>query len=144
MSKIDSYKLVEKYNLYDTLPPFQIIGEDIIYNNETGEGNLELAKSLIIDVKGEEYLDNMNVKDIKHWEEVGVFTIYYLDNTDNFKEFNGYEDYSKNTIKQFLKENTEVAEELAKQYMPNYSKKKEQDSKDYEVEKKKEREIDFN
>ena len=144
MSKIDSYKLVEKYNLYDTLPPFQIIGEDIIYNNETGEGNLELAKSLIIDVKGEEYLDNMNVKDIKHWEEVGVFTIYYLDNTDNFKEFNGYEDYSKNTIKQFLKENTEVAEELAKEYMPNDSKKKEQDSKNYEVEKKKDREIDFN
>ena len=144
IDRIDSYKLVEKYNLYDTLPPFQIIGEDIIYNNETGEGNLELAKSLIIDVKGEEYLDNMNVKDIKHWEEVGVFTIYYLDNTDNFKEYNGYEDYSKSTIKQFLKENTTVAEELAKEYMPNDSKKKEQDSKDYEVEKKKDREIDFN
>lgn len=144
ISKIDYYKLVEEYSLFDTLPPFQIITDDIIYNSETGEGNFELAKSLIIDVKDEEYWRNMNPKDITKWEEVGVFTVGYIDNNDNFKEYNGYEDYSKSTIKQFLMENTEVAEELAKQYMPNNSKKKEQDSKDYEVEKKKDKEIDFN
>lgn len=144
ISKIDYYKLVEEYSLFDTLPPFQIITDDIIYNSETGEGNFELAKCLIIDVKDEEYWRNMNPKDITKWEEVGVFTVGYIDNNDNFKEYNGYEDYSKSTIKQFLMENTEVAEELAKQYMPNNSKKKEQDSKDYEVEKKKDKEIDFN
>ena len=143
INRLDSYKLVEEYNLYDTLPPFQVIVEDIIYNSETGEGNLELAKSLIENQKGEEYWNNMNVKDIKQWENTGLFTVGYIDNNDNFKEYNGYEDYSKSTIKQFLKENTELAEELAKQYMPNNSKKKEQDSKDYEVEKKKDREIDF-
>jgi possible relaxase len=143
MSKIDYYKLVEEYNLYDTLPPFQIIGEDLIYDSSSGEGNFELAKYLIIDVKGEEYWDNMNVKDIKQWEEVGVFSVGYIDNNDNFKEFAGYEDYSKSTIKQFLEENTTVAEELAKEYMSNNSKKKEQDSKDYE-DKEKDREINFN
>lgn len=142
MSKIDSYKLVEEYDLYNTLPPFQIFTDELIYDSETGEGDIELAKSLIIDVKGEEFWRNMNPKDIKQWEETGVFTVGYINN-DNFKEYNGYEDYSKDTIKHFLKENTEVAEELAKQYMPNNSKKKEQDSKDYEVEKKKDREIDF-
>ncbi|WP_204640633.1 hypothetical protein, partial [Fusobacterium periodonticum] len=142
MSKIDSYKLVEEYDLYNTLPPFQIFTDELIYDSETGEGDIELAKSLIIDVKGEEFWRNMNPKDIKQWEETGVFTVGYINN-DNFKEYNGYEDYSKDTIKHFLKENTEVAEELAKQYMPNNSKKKEQDSKDYEVEKKKDKEIDF-
>lgn len=143
LDKIDSYKLVKEYSLFDTLPPFQVIGEDLIYDSSSGEGNFELAKELIIDVKGKEYWDNMNVKDIKQWEETGVFTVGYIDDNDNFK-YNGYEDYSKSTIKQFLEENTEVAEELAKQYMPTDSKKKEQDSKDIEIKKDKDREIDFN
>lgn len=143
MSKIDSYKLVEKYDLYDTLPAFQVIQEDIIYDSSSGEGDTYLAKSLIIDVKGEEYWDNMNVKDIKQWDNTGLFTIYYTDSMDNFKEYAGYEDYSKSTIKQFLEENTTITEELAKQYMRD-SDSKTKDSKDYEVEKKKDREIDFN
>ena len=143
ISKIDYYKLVEEYDLFDTLPPFQVIGEDIIYNSETGDGDTYLAKSLIIDVKGEEYWDNMNPKDITKWENTGVFTVGYIDNNDNFKEYNGYEDYSKDTIKQFLMENTEVAEELAREYMLRDSKKKEQDSKDIEIKKDKDREIDF-
>lgn len=144
IEKIDSYELVEKYSLFDTLPAFQIFTDELIYDSETGEGDIELAKSLIENQKGEEYWDNMNPKDITKWEKAGVFTVAYRDNNDNFKEFNGYEDYSKDTIKQFLEENTTIAEELAEQYMPRDSKKKEQDSKDYEVEKKKDREIDFN
>ena len=146
IEKIDSYELVEKYSLFDTLPPFQIFIDELIYDSETGEGDIELAKSLIIDTKGEEYWRNMNPKDIKQWEEVGVFTVAYRDINDDIREYRGYDYYSKDTIKQFLKENTEVTEELAEQYIPNIpndSKKKEQDSKDYEVEKKKNREIDF-
>ena len=143
IDRIDSYKLVEEYNLFNTLPPFQVITDDVLFNSETGEGDIYLAKSLIINEKGEEYWDNMNPKDITKWENIKVFTVGYIDNNDNFKEFNGYEDYSKDTIKQFLEENTTIAEELAEQYMPRDSKKKEQDSKDYEVEKKKDREIDF-
>ena len=144
IEKIDSYELVEKYDLYDTLPQFQIITDELVYDSSSGEGNLELAKSLVIDVKGEEYWDNMKVKDIKQWEEVGVFTVGYMDNSDNFKEYQGYEDYSKSTIKQFLKENTTIAEELAKEYMQEQdSKSKTKDSKSYE-DKEKDREIDFN
>lgn len=144
IDRIDSYKLVEEYSLFDILPAFQVVGEDLIYDSSSGEGNLELAKSLVIDVKGEEYWDNMKVKDIKQWEEVGVFTVGYMDNSDNFKEYQGYEDYSKSTIKQFLKENTTIAEELAKEYMQEQdSKSKTKDSKSYE-DKEKDREIDFN
>ena len=144
IDRIDSYKLVEEYSLFDTLPAFQVVGEDLIYDSSSGEGEIELAKSLIVDVKGEEYWKNMNLKDITKWEETGVFTIAYAyDSMDNFKEFAGYEDYSKSTIKQFLEINTELAEELAEQYMPRDSKKKEQDSKDIEIKKDKDREIDF-
>lgn len=141
MSKIDSYKLVGKYDLYDTLPPFQVITNDVLYNSETGEGDTYLARELIINKKGEEYWDNMNVKDIKQWEEVGVFSIGYIDKNDEFTEYKGYEDYSKSTIKQFLVENTTIAEELAEQYMSLDSKNKNKDSKDIEI--KKDREIDF-
>ena len=145
MSKIDYYKLVEEYNLYDTLPLFQIFIDELIYDSETGEGNFELARELIIDTKGEEYWRNMNPKDITKWENTELFTIAYNIN-DDIQEYKGFKDYSKSTIKQFLKENIELAEELAKQYMPNIhndSKKKEQDSKSYE-DKEKDREIDFN
>lgn len=144
ISKIDSYKLVEKYNLFDTLPLFQIFIDELIYNSETGEGDIELAKSLIIDTKGEEYWRNMNPKDITKWEDTGLFTIAYNIN-DDIQEYKGFKDYSKDTIKHFLKENTEVTEELAKQYMSidskTKTKDKEQDSKSYED---KDREIDFN
>ena len=145
ISKIDYYKLVEEYSLFDTLPAFQIITDELIYDSSSGEGEIDLAKSLIIDVKGKEYWNNMNVKDIKQWEEVGVFTVAYTDINDNIREYKGYEYYSKSTIKHFLKENTEVTEELAKQYMSidskTKTKDKEQDSKSYED---KDREIDFN
>ena len=143
INRLDSYKLVEEYDLFDTLPPFQIIGEDLIYDSSSGEGDIELAKFLIIDTKGEEYWRNMNPKDIKQWEETGLFTVAYTDINDDIREYRGYDYYSKDTIKQFLKENTEVAEELAKQYMPNNSKKKEQDSKDIEIKKDKGREYEL-
>ena len=144
IDRIDSYKLVEEYSLFDTLPAFQVVGEDLIYDSSSGEGEIELAKSLIINEKGEEYWDNMNPKDITKWEETGLFTVGYIDNNDNFKEFNGYENYSKDTIKQFLMENTTIVEELAKEYMQEQdskSKSKTKDSKSYED---KDREIDFN
>lgn len=143
IDRIDSYKLVEEYDLFDILPPFQIITDELIYDSSSGEGDIELARELIIDVKGEEYWNNMNVKDIKQWEETGVFTVgYIIDDNDNFKGYQGYEDYSKDTIKQFLNENTELAEELAKEYMQEQdSKSKTKDSKSYED---KDREIDFN
>ena len=144
IDKIDSYKLVEEYNLFNTLPLFQIFIDELIYDSETGEGDIELAKSLIIDTKGEEYWRNMNPKDITKWEDTGLFTIAYNIN-DDIQEYKGFKDYSKDTIKQFLKENTEVTEELAKQYMSidskTKTKDKEQDSKSYED---KDREIDFN
>ena len=67
IDKLDNYELVKEYDLYNTLPPFQIFTDELIYDSETGEGNSELAKNLIISAKGEEFWDNMNLKDIREW-----------------------------------------------------------------------------
>ena len=62
MKKIDYYELVKEYDLFDTLPAFQIFTDELIYDSKTGEGDIELAKSLIISEKGKEFWDNMDLK----------------------------------------------------------------------------------
>lgn len=145
LKNIDLYEIVKTNKIFDILPHFTIYNQDgtLLYNSETEEINHSEASDYVKDSKGEEYWDNMNVKDIKQWEEVGVFTIAYTNINDDIQEYRGFEDYSKDTIKQFLMENTEVAGELAKQYILTDSKKKEQDSKDIEIKKDKGREYDF-
>lgn len=142
VDKIDTYKFVKKYDLYNTLPPFQIFTDKLIYDSETGEGDIELAKSLITDIKGEEYWHNMNLKDIREWEELFNLEIINIavavDN--DFNGYNGYDDYSKETIKEFLEVNTSLAKELEKEYSKN-SKEKTKD--ELEKETTKEVEKDF-
>ena len=142
VDKIDCYELVKKYDLYNTLPPFQIFTDKLIYDSETGEGDIELAKSLITDIKGEEYWHNMNLKDIREWEEffnLEIINIAVAVDND-FNGYNGYDDYSKETIKEFLEVNTSLAKELEKAYN-KHSKEKVKD--ELEEETTKEVEKDF-
>lgn len=142
IDKLDNYELVKEYDLYNTLPPFQIFTDELIYDSETGEGNSELAKNLIISAKGEEFWDNMNLKDIREWEELFNLEIINIavavDN--DFNGYNGYDDYSKETIKEFLEVNTSLAKELEKAYN-KHSKEKVKD--ELEKETTKEVEKDF-
>lgn len=142
IDKLDNYELVKEYDLYNTLPPFQIFTDELIYDSETGEGNSELAKNLIISAKGEEFWDNMNLKDIREWEELFNLEIINIavavDN--DFNGYNGYDDYSKETIKEFLEVNTSLAKELEKAYN-KHSKEKVKD--ELEEETTKEVEKDF-
>jgi hypothetical protein len=142
IDKLDNYELVKEYDLYNTLPPFQIFTDELIYDSETGEGNSELAKNLIISAKGEEFWDNMNLKDIREWEELFNLEIINIavavDN--DFSGYNGYDDYSKETIKEFLEVNTSLAKELEKAYN-KHSKEKVKD--ELEEETTKEVEKDF-
>lgn len=142
VDKIDCYELVKKYNLFDTLPAFQIFTDELIYDSETGEGDIELAKSLIISEKGKEFWDNMDLKDIKEWEELSNLEIINIAVAvdDDFNGYNGYDDYSKETIKEFLEVNTSLAKELEKEYSKN-SKEKTKD--ELEKETTKEVEKDF-
>ena len=97
--------LVEERNLQDKLPPFQIITENGIGLDEDKNISDEL-KNLILDVKGEEYWDNLNLKDIRNFEEfadLGVVNILVTDiEKDEFKEYTNYNDYISSTVKEEL------------------------------------------
>lgn len=97
--------LVEERKLQDKLPPFQIITENGIGLDEDKNISDEL-KNLILDVKGEEYWDNLNLRDIRNFEELtdlGVVNILVTDTEkDEFKEYTNYNDYISSTVKEEL------------------------------------------
>ena len=95
--------LVEERKLQDKLPPFQIITENGIGLDEDKNISDEL-KNLILDVKDEEFWDNLNLKDIRNFEEfadLGVVNILVTDiEKDGFKEYTNYNDYISSTVKE--------------------------------------------
>lgn len=107
--------LVEERNLQDKLPPFQIITENGIGLDEDKNISDEL-KNLILDVKGEEYWNNLNLRDVRNFEELadlGVVSILVTDTEkDEFKEYTNYNDYISPTVK----------EELSKEFKDKLSK----------------------
>lgn len=107
--------LVEEKNLQDKLPPFQIITENGIGLDEDKNISDEL-KNLILDVKGEEFWDNLNLRDVRNFEELadlGVVSILVTDiEKDEFKEYTNYNDYISSTVK----------EELSKEFKDKLSK----------------------
>ena len=142
IDKIDNYELVKKYKLYDTLPQFQVYNSsgDEIYNSQTGYNR---AENYIIDLMGEEYWNNMNLKDIKEWEELynsQNINITVPNSYDDYNNYNGYDDYSKETIKQFLQDNKNIAREIEKEYSKN---PKEKTKNELEEEKTIDDEKDF-
>lgn len=107
--------LVEEKNLQDKLPPFQIITENGIGLDENKNISDEL-KNLILDVKGEEYWNNLNLRDVRNFEELadlGVISILVTDiEKDELKEYTNYNDYISPTVK----------EELSKEFKDKLSK----------------------
>lgn len=127
-SKIDSYfdnfkevfrDIVEKKHLEDKLPNF------IIYSNEGMEfdstnpnSNIsDYLKNSIIDFEDEEYLDNMNLKDIEEWDilkENGLVNIVYKTKDylgrDTTEEYIDYDDYVNKVVKE------ELSKELVEKY----------------------------
>lgn len=107
--------LVEEKNLQDKLPPFQIITENGIGLDEDKNISDEL-KNLILDVKGEEYWNNLNLRDVRNFEELadlGVISILVTDiEKDELKEYTNYNDYISSTVK----------EELSKEFKDKLSK----------------------
>lgn len=107
--------LVEEKNLQDKLPPFQIITENGIGLDEDKNISDEL-KNLILDVKDEEYWNNLNLRDVRNFEELadlGVISILVTDiEKDELKEYTNYNDYISPTVK----------EELSKEFKDKLSK----------------------
>ena len=98
--------IIEKYNLYENLPAFKIYSENgnEIFNNKTGY----IAEDYIISIVGREYWDNMDINNIKDWENLGVIIAY--GNDEN--EYIDYTDYAEETVINYLKSNPGKVKEL--------------------------------
>ena len=99
-------EIIKKYNLYEDLPAFKIYNENgsEIFNNKTGY----IAEDYIISVVGQEYWDNMDINNIKDWENLGVIIAYGT----NENQYTDYADYAEETVINYLKSNPGKVKEL--------------------------------
>lgn len=130
--ELSNEELVEKFNLKEKLPVFQVMNENgLVYTNDkmNNEDNLlsknfNNLKKQIIEIKGQEYLDNMDMNDIRSWEELanlGTVQIYYNEKNEkgdyeliNYTGFQyEYINYSQETVVKEIEERfTEVGKEI--------------------------------
>lgn len=103
-------EIIEKYNLYEDLPAFKIYNENgsEIFNNKTGY----IAEDYIISLVGQEYWDNMDINNIKDWENLGVIIAYGT----NENQYTDYADYAEETVINYLKEHKEEIDKLEQEF----------------------------
>lgn len=98
--------IVDKLKLQDELPNFQVISQKgVLYEKNSENNNITEIKNFVENLKGEEFWDNMSLKDIRNWKELRndeVVSIVYesKDDRDNItlEEFTDYNDYAKDTV----------------------------------------------
>ena len=135
LKNIDLYEIVKTNKIFDILPHFTIYNQDgtLLYNSETEEINHSEASDYVKDSKGEEYWDNMNFKDIKEWSAIETLIVVCGE-----EEYKGYEDYAEKTIKNFLKNNLDIAKALDDKTLIS------NDKQEIKLDKMEDKEIDFN
>lgn len=119
-------EIVDKLKLQDELPNFQVISQKgVLYEKNSENNNITEIKNFVENLKGEEFWDNMSLKDIRNWKELRndeVVSIVYesKDDRDNItlEEFTDYNDYAKDTVinalsKEYVK-NPDTIESLRK------------------------------
>lgn len=133
--EVSTEDLVKKYNLEDKLPAFRVFtdegmafaSDDGGYGYQDSKGRMiepderEKMEETIIDLKSKEYLDNMDMYDIKSWEDLnntGMIQVYF-EGYDGYQfgdvAYTDYDDYAKPTVDDKLKEVfTEKLEEMIK------------------------------
>lgn len=104
-------EIIEKYNLYENLPEFKVYSENgnEIFNNKTGY----IAEDYIKSVVGQEFWDNMDINNIKDWENLGTIT-YCGEDYEN--EYTDYTDYAEKTVINYLKEHKEEIDKLEQEF----------------------------
>ena len=136
--------IIEKYNLYDSLPAFQVYTDNLIFDRES---NYNRAEDYVIDLKDIEFLDNMAIKDIREWEKLKnddeEISIIYKDKDNEFTEFKDYTEYAEETVVNYLKKHREKIKELELEYRPPQVKQVNKDIDNKDIEKKGEKEYEY-
>ena len=69
--EVNSYQLYERYGMEDVLPQFHIYEKgELLYDSKSDDNDIDKIKNTVINLKGEEYWNNMNIKNAKDWEEI--------------------------------------------------------------------------
>lgn len=116
-SELSTEYLVEKLELKDKLPAFKVFTEDGMafasddggygYQDKKGRmiepNEVEKMEEMIVDIKGREFYDNMDMYDIKSWndfEETGLIVCFegYDGYQDGLVEYRDYDDYARPTV----------------------------------------------
>lgn len=122
--EVSTEDLVKKYNLEDKLPAFRVFtdegmafaSDDGGYGYQDSKGRMiepderEKMEETIIDLKSKEYLDNMDMYNVKSWEDLnntGMIQVYF-EGYDGYQfgdvAYTDYDDYAKPTVDDKLKE----------------------------------------
>ena len=135
--------IIEKFNLYDSLPAFQVYTDNLIFDREN---NYNIADDYVTDLKGIEFWDNMTIKDIREWEKLKnddeEISIIYKDKNDDFTEFTDYTEYAQETVVNYLKKHKEKIKELELEYRPASQVNKTKND-NIDIEKKGEKEYEY-
>lgn len=158
--------IVDKLDLIDKLPVFKVMTEEgILYSSDKGsvdfqdkDGNMVYEKTKIFDdIKnkmGEEFFNNMNMSDIRDWENFKnnsditlVYDSYGEEGDYRLKEYSDFNSYAKETVKPFLVQeilkNPELGDILKEDIVKNDKvKENNKEIKEKEVAKD-DREMDF-
>ena len=158
--------IVDKLDLIDKLPVFKVMTEDgILYSSDKGsvdfqdkDGNMVYERTKLFDeIKdkmGEEFFNNMNMNDIRDWENFKnnsditlVYDSYGEEGDYRLKEYSDFNSYAKETVKPFLVQeilkNPELGDILKENIIKNDKiKENNKEIKEKEVAKD-DREMDF-
>ena len=139
IKKLSDYypNIIEKYNLYDSLPAFQVYTNDELLIDT--ENNYNNASDYVTDLKGIEFWDNMAIKDIRDWEKLKAdnnkISIIYKDKDNEFTEFKDYTEYAEETVVNYLKKRKEKIKDLEQEYRPASQVNKTKDTDNIDIEK---------
>lgn len=95
--EVNPYQVYERYGMEDVLPQFHIYEKgELLYDSKSDDNDIEKIKDTIINLKGEEYWDNMNIKNAKDWEEIkdgNDFNMFYNKNVVSYTNYENIDFY---------------------------------------------------
>lgn len=95
--EVNSYQLYERYGMEDVLPQFHIYEKgELLYDSKSDDNDIDKIKNTVINLKGEEYWNNMNIKNAKDWEEIkdeNDFNMFYNRSEKSYTSYENIDFY---------------------------------------------------